>query len=119
MYKICIINKNTRECVDVQYIENDTDWTDTDELIRCESNEGEIGDFWNGNGWLSYEEWCEKQRGRRNKYIAIHIDTINAIRWEGMSQQEKDDWSSYRQALLDIPQQEDFPRNIVWPTKPE
>lgn len=28
-------------------------------------------------------------------------------------------WTEYRQALRDIPQQADFPTNIVWPTKPE
>lgn len=28
------------------------------------------------------------------------------------------EWASYRQALRDIPQQPDFPYNIVWPVKP-
>lgn len=27
-------------------------------------------------------------------------------------------WSDYRQALRDIPQQDGFPKNVVWPTKP-
>ena len=28
-------------------------------------------------------------------------------------------WRTYRQALRDIPSQEGFPTNIVWPIKPE
>jgi hypothetical protein len=116
MNKICIINKNTNECVDVLY---DTDWTDTEELISAPQNDGEVGWFWNGNGWKSYEEWCEKQRNRRNKYLAIHIDTINAVRWNIFTQEEKNLWIEYRQSLLNIPQQSGFPRSITWPTKPE
>lgn len=27
-------------------------------------------------------------------------------------------WATYRQALRDIPQQEGFPTDIAWPTKP-
>jgi hypothetical protein len=116
MNKICIINKNTNECVDVLY---DTDWTDTEELISAPQNDGEVGWFWNGNGWKSYEEWCEKQRNRRDKYLAIHIDTINAVRWNTFTQEEKNLWIEYRQSLLNIPQQSEFPRSITWPTKPE
>jgi hypothetical protein len=116
MNKICIINKNTRECVDVLY---DTSWTDTEELTSSSQNDGEIGWFWNENGWMTYEEWCEKQRSRRDKYLAIHIDTINAIRWNSFTQEQKDTWTEYRQLLLDLPQQQDFPRTIVWPVKPK
>lgn len=29
------------------------------------------------------------------------------------------DWAKYRQALRDIPQQEGFPLNVKWPTRPE
>lgn len=27
-------------------------------------------------------------------------------------------WAAYRQALRDVPQQEGFPTNIIWPEKP-
>lgn len=27
-------------------------------------------------------------------------------------------WATYRQALRDVPQQEGFPHNVTWPTKP-
>jgi hypothetical protein len=28
-------------------------------------------------------------------------------------------WATYRQALRDIPQQDDFPNTVVWPEQPE
>lgn len=28
-------------------------------------------------------------------------------------------WATYRQALRDVPEQEGFPENVVWPTTPE
>ena len=37
-----------------------------------------------------------------------------AVQDRTMTQAEKD----YRQALRDVPAQEGFPTNIVWPTKP-
>jgi len=29
-----------------------------------------------------------------------------------------DDWTTYRQALRDIPSQDGFPSGVTWPTKP-
>ena len=116
MNKICVINKDTKECVKVLF---DTVWNDTEELIQAPQNEGEIGWFWNENGWKTYEEWCEKQRARRDKYLSVYVDTINAVRWNSMNEQEKNNWIQYRKDLLDIPQQLNFPRIINWPSKPE
>lgn len=31
----------------------------------------------------------------------------------------KEMYAEYRQALRDVPSQEGFPQNIIWPTKPE
>jgi hypothetical protein len=28
-------------------------------------------------------------------------------------------WATYRQALRDLPQQQDFPNNVTWPTAPQ
>jgi len=36
-----------------------------------------------------------------------------------LSEEQKTAWGTYRQELLDIPQQEGFPWEITWPTKPE
>lgn len=29
------------------------------------------------------------------------------------------EWAAYRQALRDVPTQEGFPHNIIWPTEPD
>ncbi|WP_321991538.1 tail fiber assembly protein [Marispirochaeta aestuarii] len=35
------------------------------------------------------------------------------------SPSDKEAWANYRQALRDIPQQEGFPHDVVWPVVPE
>jgi hypothetical protein len=30
-----------------------------------------------------------------------------------------DEWTTYRQALRDVPQQDGFPANVTWPDQPE
>lgn len=41
------------------------------------------------------------------------------IRYAELGEIAPKDWIEYRQALRDIPQQEGFPLNIVWPEKPD
>ena len=45
------------------------------------------------------------------------VDAIagNALRWADLTSAEQAEWSTYRQALLDVPQQAGFPHNITWP----
>jgi hypothetical protein len=44
---------------------------------------------------------------------------MNPIRWEELSEEKKQEWKTYRQALLDIPEQDGFPINVIWPAKPQ
>jgi hypothetical protein len=60
----------------------------------------------------------ENVRAERDRIVAEDIDTINAVRWNAMTKQEQTVWTNYRQALLDVPQQEGFPYSVEWPTKP-
>lgn len=46
------------------------------------------------------------------------VDNINSVRWNSMTTEQQTAWINYRQALLDIPQQEEFPHIVTWPTKP-
>jgi len=48
------------------------------------------------------------------------VDAIagNALRWAALDADTQAAWSTYRQALLDVPQQSGFPHDITWPTKP-
>ena len=49
------------------------------------------------------------------------VDAIagNALRWAALDTDTQAAWSTYRQALLDVPQQSGFPHDITWPTNPE
>ena len=51
-------------------------------------------------------------------------DKMSPMRWYGMTEEQKQEWANYRQALLDIPQQEGFPWDgdmdkAPWPTEPK
>ena len=54
-------------------------------------------------------------------YRLEEVDAIagNALRWASLDAATQAEWATYRQALLDVPQQSNFPHDITWPTKPE
>lgn len=58
-------------------------------------------------------------RSTRDNLLSQDVDKINAIRWEALTEEKKEEWRVYRQALLDITLQQTFPLEVVWPTKPE
>ena len=57
-------------------------------------------------------------RNLRNQLL-YDVDKINPIWYSTLTEQQKNDLVAYRQALLDVPQQQGFPITIMWPTKPE
>jgi hypothetical protein len=121
--KVCILNSQTKvveNIVSLDYPEQFIPYKPGLEVAP--QHDGQIGWTWTGNGWYNPEVLpnLEKQeRSRRDKYLLIHVDIMNAVRWESLTQQQKDDVIAYRQALLDVPQQPGFPTNITWPTLPE
>lgn len=58
-------------------------------------------------------------RNHRDQLL-IMMDVVvgNNLRWGDMSEEKQAEWSVYRQALLDVPQQSGFPLDVVWPEKP-
>jgi hypothetical protein len=60
-------------------------------------------------------------RAERNYRLTAEVDLIagNALRWAALSDEQRQAWADYRQALLDVPQQAGFPHNVTWPSKPE
>lgn len=60
-------------------------------------------------------------RRERNRRLSQDVDPIagNALRWAALTDAQRQAWAEYRQALLDAPQQEGFPHNVVWPVKPD
>lgn len=82
---------------------------------------------WDGTQWVEpaqsvKDEYAAAQIRMKREYILIgELDPIvsNPLRWAAMSDAERQAWSDYRQALLDITDQSGFPHNVTWPTKPE
>jgi hypothetical protein len=58
-------------------------------------------------------------RGYRSELL-MQLDAVisNPLRWAAMTAEKQAALSTYRQALLDVPQQSGFPDNINWPVAP-
>ena len=58
-------------------------------------------------------------RAKRDDLLR-ELDAIvsNPLRWAEFDDETKQALAEYRQALLDVPQQEGFPENIEWPENP-
>lgn len=60
---------------------------------------------------LLKEEAIEEARIKRDIYLSTYVDPIvtNPLRWSELTEEEQNQYKEYRQYLLDIPQQENFP----------
>lgn len=60
-------------------------------------------------------------REKRDQILLADVDPIicNPFRWEELTPEKQTEWKDYRKQLLDIPQQEGFPNDVSWPSKPE
>ena len=58
-------------------------------------------------------------RLERNSLLSkLDIIISNPLRWNSFTSDQQTEIATYRQALLDVPQQATFPATIEWPTKP-
>ena len=66
-------------------------------------------------------ETTAQVRGERDNILATVVDPLvsNPLRWADLTADKQAEWSQYRTDLLAVPQQDGFPNNITWPTKPE
>jgi hypothetical protein len=46
------------------------------------------------------------------------VDRVNPVWYASLSPQQQQELITYRQALLDVPQQAGFPGQVEWPAKP-
>lgn len=67
---------------------------------------------------ITSEMLGKQARERRDSLLKETVDSVNPMRWEAMTDEQRDAWRTYRQALLDVPQQDGFPTNINWPEAP-
>jgi len=61
----------------------------------------------------------ESVRSHRDALLS-EMDAIvsNPLRWSALDADTQAAWATYRQALLDVPQQAGFPDSVIWPTQP-
>jgi hypothetical protein len=67
----------------------------------------------------SPEELAAEVRAERNRLLAESDWTQLPDARAAMGEAKAAEWDAYRQALRDVPEQEGFPENVVWPEKPE
>jgi hypothetical protein len=60
-------------------------------------------------------------RGIRDILLTHEVDPIvsNPLRWADLTSDQQSSWKQYRIDLLNITDQDGFPNNVTWPTKPE
>jgi hypothetical protein len=46
------------------------------------------------------------------------VDQVNPVWYASLTPDQQTELVTYRQALLDVPQQSGFPANVIWPTNP-
>jgi len=94
---------------DVTYVEITQELHDSmhDYLRYKYNSDGTVTEVDHNNYMSQYQRW--------NRQQLLEETDIYAVGDRPMS----DEMRAYRQALRDVPQQEGFPDNVVWPTKPE
>jgi hypothetical protein len=60
-------------------------------------------------------------REERNLLLEQNFDVVamNPFRWNSLSLEQQEAYSNYRQALLNLPNNLEDPRNVIWPTPPQ
>ena len=62
---------------------------------------------------------AEVRADRDDRLAEVDAVAGNALRWAALDAETQAAWATYRQALLDVPQQDGFPNTVTWPTEPE
>lgn len=123
------VNKTSFDCIIELYgIESAIPFTatsnDTSSHGKEIYNKGLNGDFGIIAEYIepimTIEDYATQARQKRD-FLLKEMDVIvsNPLRWESFTPEKQTEYSAYRQALLDVPQQVDFPNSISWPIKPE
>lgn len=85
----------------------------------------EVDHFWTYDGTTFHPpvvtdemKWANIRQQR--DYLLTQSDSyVFPDRWAAMTTAKQQEWTTYRQALRDIPQTFTNPDDVVWPTKPE
>lgn len=98
----------------------DTDMTvNNNDLLSAMAANGDVAAYVPPTQEELTEALAQSVRSERDQRL-LAVDAIagNALRWAALSEASQSEWATYRQALLDVPQQSGFPDNITWPQEP-
>lgn len=130
-YRNAIARNADNTMIDVEILHPDFDWmpytinpADTDQTIDNEALMNMIGsDFqpYVAPTQAEIDEAASDFARQQRNDLLTEVDMVasNPLRWSSMTKQEQGRWAKYRQELLDITNEEGFPHDIKWPTKPE
>ena len=91
-------------------------WVDCDDAIEAKRYRYENGTFVK----ILDPHWsAESLREVRNALLKESDLSVIADKWMSMTPEKQNEWAVYRQALRDIPNQNGFPLNVIWPDKPK
>tara|TARA_R110000782_G_C14681509_1_gene400074 strand:- start:75 stop:467 length:393 start_codon:yes stop_codon:yes gene_type:complete len=62
---------------------------------------------------------AEVREKRDGLLLEVDAYVSNPLRWAGLDTDTQSTWATYRQALLDVPQQEGFPSEVTWSVAPQ
>jgi len=96
-------------------------------VTLVEAVEGSIGYLYDGVTFIDPDtskydiiaQLAKDMRFERDNKLKNTVDTLNAARWASMTSVKQNEWSQYRQALLDITTQSGFPKEVQWPPIPD
>lgn len=105
----------------VGYIADKDDVAETGQWVYEQIMTGKAGDIadYTPPPPPTEEQLAEFARSYRVQLLqAVDVVVSNPLRWASYDDEQKDLIATYRQALLDITDQEGFPANIAWPNSP-
>lgn len=120
--RACILNRNTKVCVNVINLESFDQWKDHGDLILSPDHTGQIGWSWN-NEWIKPESvkptvdemWAKIRADRNAELTSTDWTQISDV---DLTEAQKQAWRNYRQALRDLTDNITDPYNFIWPTEP-
>ena len=101
---------------------NDTDQTiDNDYLFAQFNANGDVADYTAPSQSELDASAAAGVRQERAYKLETEVDPLagNSLRWADLTSEQQQDVIDYRQSLLDITEQGEFPHNVNWPTKPD
>lgn len=96
----------------------DTDMTiDNNYLLSEMAKNGNVAEYQPPSDIEIFDAKATEIRREREFKLITEVDTIagNILRWNGLTPEQQQALSKYRQELLDITNQETFPHSVSWP----